>query len=195
LHRLFSLPMSELTDADFEAQAVLGPAIAGLERRLSDCRSFEERVSVANQFLLRRALAMGALDGVAAAANLIIREGGGRIPALADRAGLSLRQFERRFVEQVGMSPKLLSRIARFEATLDLMARSPARTWTDVAHYFGYYDHMHMVHEFAEFTGETPTSTLHNLQSVFPEQIAEMRSTDRSPKKRLDTRSDARLIL
>jgi hypothetical protein len=54
---------------------------------------------------------------------------------------------------------------------------------------------MHMVHEFAEFTGETPTSTLHNLQSVFPEQIAEMRSTDRSPKKRLDTRSDARLIL
>jgi AraC-like DNA-binding protein len=63
---------------------------------------------------------------VAAAANLIIWEGGGRIPALADRAGLSLRQFERRFVEQVGLSPKLLARIARFEATLDLMARSPA---------------------------------------------------------------------
>ncbi len=75
------------------------------------------------------------------------------------------------------------------------MARSPERTWTDVAHRFGYHDHMHMVHEFAEFTGETPTSTLLNLQSVFQEEIAEMRSTGRSAKIRLDTRSDARLIL
>jgi AraC-like DNA-binding protein len=196
LYRLFSLPMSELTDADFEALAVLGPAIAGLEQRLGDYRSFEERASVANQFLLRRALATAAMDGVEVAANQILRgAGGARIPAMADRAGLGLRQFQRRFVERVGMSPKLFARIARFEATLDLMARSPARTWTDVAHRFGYYDHMHMVHEFAEFTGETPTSTLLNLHSVFREEIAEMRSTGRFGETRLDTRPDARLIL
>ncbi len=113
LHRLFSFPMDELTDNDFEARAVLGPAIAWLEQRLADCRSFEERASVANQFLLRRALATGALDGVEVAANHILRGAGAtRIPAMANRAGLGLRQFQRRFVEQVGMSPKLFARIA-----------------------------------------------------------------------------------
>jgi transcriptional regulator GlxA family with amidase domain len=85
---------------------------------------------------------------------------------MADSAGLSLRQFERRFLQQVGMSPKLLARIARFEAALDCMARSQTQTWTEVAHRFGYYDQMHMVHEFAEFTGETPKDTLRNLGSV-----------------------------
>jgi AraC-like DNA-binding protein len=187
LHRLFSLPMPELTDADFEARAVLGPAIAGLEQRLGECRSLEERASVADQFLLRRALATGALDGVAAAANLIIREGGARIPALADRAGLSLRQFERRFLEQVGMGPKLLARIARFEAVMDRMTRSAAASWTDVAHRFGYYDQMHMVHEFAEFTGETPTRTLDVFKSFFPDRLD-------GPQSGRD-RVNARLIL
>src|SRR5580658_8698296 len=54
MHALFSLPMDELTDLDFDARAVLGPAIGGLEPRLADCTSFEERAAVADMFLLRR---------------------------------------------------------------------------------------------------------------------------------------------
>jgi len=102
------------------------------------------------------------------------------ITAVADRAGLSMRQFERRFIERVGLRPKLFARIARFEAALDGKARFAAKSWTDVAHQFGYYDQMHMVHDFAEFTGESPTGTLAHLETVFGERLMKVRSAENS---------------
>jgi AraC-like DNA-binding protein len=142
---LFALPAQEFTDQDFDAKQVLGAIITRLHERLYDCRTFEERISVANQFLLQRVVAPPR-DGISAAATDILRgAGSARIPAMANRADLSLGQFERRFMQQVGVSPKLFARIARFEAALDRMARSPQGSWTEVAHRFGYYDQMHMV--------------------------------------------------
>jgi AraC-like DNA-binding protein len=70
----------------------------------------------------------------------------------------------------------LYSRIARFEAALDRKARSATKSWTDVAHELGYYDQMHMVHDFQGFTGETPGKALHFVESLFPGQIAALRS-------------------
>jgi len=144
LDLLFALPAQEFTDQALDADLVFGPVITRFQERLADCRSFEERIWVANQFLLRCALGAPRRDGIsAAAADILGTAGGARIPAMAGRAGLSLRQFERRFVQQVGVSPMRFARIARFEAALDRMARSPQGSWTEIAHRFGYYYQMH----------------------------------------------------
>jgi AraC-like DNA-binding protein len=188
LNLLLALPAEEFTDRSFDAESVLGPAIAHFHQHLGESSCFEERISIANQFLFRRALAAYARDGVTLAANQILRwPGRARITAMADQAGLSMRQFRRKFVQNVGVGPKLFARIARFEATLDWMARSPGGSWTQVAHRFGYFDQMHMVHEFAEFTGETPTRTLHHFEAAFKEQIAAIRSESalKSDRERL----------
>ena len=188
LYRLFSIPMHEVADLDFEAHAVLGIFITRLGERLGNSRSFPERVRIVEEALLPRALAATALDGVSAAARRIILAGGrASVPTLAAEAGLSLRQFQRKFIRQVGMRPKLFVRIARFEAALENKARFESRSWTDIAHEFEYYDQMHMVHDFAEFTGGTPTETLSQLETVFVEQIKTMRSP--SPEKALDGHS------
>jgi AraC-like DNA-binding protein len=156
---------------------VLGAIIARFHEGLADCRTFEERISVANQFLHQRALAAPPRDGISAVTTDILRgTGRARIPAMAGRAGLGLRQFKRRFMQQVGVSPKLFARLARFEAALDQMARSPQESWTEVAHRFGYYDQMHMVHDFSRFTGETPTRTLQHFETTFEQQIPAIRS-------------------
>ncbi|WP_396272088.1 AraC family transcriptional regulator [Granulicella arctica] len=63
-------------------------------------------------------------------------------------------------MHQLGMRPKLFARIARFEAALEFKAHFDLRLWTSVAHTFGYYDQMHMIRDFAEFTGGTPSETL-----------------------------------
>lgn len=177
LHRLFSIPMHELTDRDYEAHSVLGGFIANVRQRMGNERSFVARVRLVDELLLRQTLRSARFDGISAAAHRIIQAGGrvGLAP-LANSAGLGVRQFERRFVQQVGMRPKLFARIARFEAALESKARFITRSWTDVAHNFGYYDQMHMVHDFAEFTGGTPTETLTQLETVFVEQIRTMRS-------------------
>jgi AraC-like DNA-binding protein len=180
---LFALPAQEFTDQNFDAEQVFGAIIARFHERLADCRTFEERISVANQFLLQHALAPPR-DGISAAATDILRGAGGvRIPAMAGRAGLGLRQFERRFGQQVGVSPKLFARIARFEAALDRMARSPQGSWTEVAHRFGYYDQMHMVHDFSRFTGETPTRTLQHFEATFAQQMTAIRSGHAPPSQ------------
>jgi AraC-like DNA-binding protein len=183
LHRLFSVPMHELTDKDYEGYSVLGAFVSVVQSHLGGCKSLEERARCVDGFLLRRAMDSRGYDGISDAANRLVR-GGGRleIAALADRAGLSMRQFERRFIHQMGMRPKLLARIARFEAALETKARFATKSWTDVAHEFGYYDQMHMVHDFREFTDKTPTETLIQLEAVFVEQIKTMRSGPRSAK-------------
>jgi AraC-like DNA-binding protein len=184
LNRLFGLPPQEFTDKTFDAELVFGLVIARFQERLADCRTFDERISVANQFLLQRALGAAQRDGITAAATDILRKAGGaRIPAMAERAGLGLRQFERRFVQQVGVSPKLFARIARFEAALDRMARSPHGSWTEVAHCFGYYDQMHMVHDFSRFTGEPPTRTLQHFEAAFDRQMTAIRAGHAPPSE------------
>jgi AraC-like DNA-binding protein len=191
LHRLFSIPMHELTNQGYEAHSVLGNFISSLRECLGNTRSFNARVSLINQLFLGQALQSPRFDRISAAAQRILRTGGRvDIPSLADISGLGLRQFERRFVQCVGMRPKLFARIARFEAALETKARFATRSWTVVAHDFGYYDQMHMVHDFHEFTGITPTETLAQLETVFVEQIKTMRSGVRPA-----TAADSRLIL
>lgn len=111
IYRLFSVPTHDLTDHDFDAQAVLGRVIARLGERLGNAVSFSERVQIVDQALLPRALRSTGLDEVSSAAHTILRAGGrARVPELAASARLGVRQFERRFLHQVGMRPKLFAR-------------------------------------------------------------------------------------
>jgi AraC-like DNA-binding protein len=175
--------LNELIDCSYDAHSVLGKTIAELEERLGACESFQARVQAADEFLARRIPAMSGWDGMALAARFINgNEGRVRIPDLASRLGISSRQLERDFGATFGMRPKLYARIVRFQAALDCKARSAAKTWTDVAHEFGYHDQMHLIHDFSEFTIGTPTQTLRVLEAIFREQIAliqdRMRATD-----------------
>jgi AraC-like DNA-binding protein len=165
LFQLFGLPTQELTNHDFEASAVLGASVSHLQERLGACKSLQERVQIADHFLSRLCFARPYSDGVSAAANqILLLKGQTQIGGLAAQAGLSLRQFERRFAQQVGVQPKLYARIARFEAALDSKARSRTKSWTEVAQDFGYYDQMHLIHDFERFSGETPTNLLTEVE-------------------------------
>jgi AraC-like DNA-binding protein len=69
----------------------------------------------------------------------------------------------------------LHARILRFEAALDSKARFPDKSWADVAQEFGYYDQMHMIHDFRRFTGDTPSNILRQLEEVFRGEMEAVR--------------------
>jgi len=166
-HQLFGTPMGAFADAEHDARSVLGRSIPALEEQLAVAPSFEARCRVADAFLMARVAAARAPDPVAAAANHMFAANGAlRVAALAAWCGLSARQFERRFFEQIGVTPKLYARITRFNAALDKGLGTPAATLTDLAHDLGFYDHMHMVHDFRTFAGDTPARFLARLHSV-----------------------------
>jgi AraC-like DNA-binding protein len=78
------------------------------------------------------------------------------ISVLTRDLGLSERAFERRFVAQVGLTPVRYRRLARFRSVLRLHARG-LRDWAALAAVTGFSDQSHLVRDYREFAGLTPT--------------------------------------
>lgn len=80
---------------------------------------------------------------------------------LADELGWSRRHLVARFREQVGLPPKVLARVLRFQRSLRLRgADGRPRPWAEVALACGYYDQAHLNRDFRQFAGCTPTELL-----------------------------------
>lgn len=171
---VFGIPLEELTNRDFSAETVLGPSIGELHDHLSQAGSFQQRVHIADAFLSAKYRMANPDEGMRKFATSILAvRGSTRVCDLAEKAGLSIRQFERRFRYEIGITPKLYARIARFEGALALKAMAPEMPWTGIAHTLGYHDQMHMVHDFKQLSGDNPT-TIYRLLDMFvqPEVIS-----------------------
>jgi AraC-like DNA-binding protein len=157
LFRLFSIPANLLTDAHFEGRSVLGRSVDDLRSRLGESPSFSERIRIVESCLTRRLTVESTEQSVIDVAKAVLGSRGAlRIGAMAESAGLSVRQFERRFASQIGMSPKLFACVARFEAALEYKRCSAGLRWIDIAHELGYHDQAHMVHDFQRLGGSNP---------------------------------------
>jgi AraC-like DNA-binding protein len=77
------------------------------------------------------------------------------VEQLSAQFNLSQRQFERKFTEYAGFTPKVYSRIIRFQSALSHYG-SDYKSLTDIAYECGYYDQSHFIHEFKEFSGYHP---------------------------------------
>jgi AraC-like DNA-binding protein len=75
---------------------------------------------------------------------------------LAAELGLSPRHLHRRFLDEVGVSPKRLERLARFARAWRQAVMGPPVTWADLALANGYADQSHLVREFRTFGARPP---------------------------------------
>ena len=83
------------------------------------------------------------------------------IDRLAQTAGLTRRHLERQFLRQVGVPPKRLARIARFQRALRLLEDTPApRPGAMTAADCGYADQAHFVRDFRDLAGCAPGAHL-----------------------------------
>src|SRR5215510_6018027 len=78
------------------------------------------------------------------------------------------RRFIQVFKAEVGITPKLFSRIQRFQQTRTFIQHNPSINWADLAVDFGYFDQSHFIREFLEFSGLSPTDYI-NRQKRFIE--------------------------
>ncbi len=82
------------------------------------------------------------------------------VASLAQAADLSRKRFIDLFTREVGMTPKLYLRMARFERLLrDIFPRLSV-DWAETAAGFGYFDQSHLIRDFHDFAGMTPTEYL-----------------------------------
>jgi AraC-like DNA-binding protein len=78
------------------------------------------------------------------------------IATLSEHVGLSARRFTRLFTLEVGLTPKLYSRVQRFQRVLQAMD-ARVGDWAELAQSCGYFDQSHLIRECRALSGFTPT--------------------------------------
>lgn len=135
------------------------PAVVPLLVTAIAGRDAADRLAAIASALAARVAVAPPIDAAVAAAvrTIVARRGRVRVGALAREAGLSARQFERRFTVAVGMAPKRWARVARFTAAARSLARSDRRPLADLARDHGYADQAHFTREFGALAGVPPS--------------------------------------
>lgn len=82
---------------------------------------------------------------------------GASVGQVTSRLGMTPRGFIRRFQQVVGLTPKRFARVRRFGRVLESIENGRAVDWSGVAVSCGYFDQAHLIHEFREFSGMSPT--------------------------------------
>ena len=77
---------------------------------------------------------------------------------LAAGEGLLPSAFTRRFEEGTGLTPKLYSRVRRLQRVLGSAAAVAPADWAGLAAESGFVDQSHLIHDFRDLTGLTPTA-------------------------------------
>ncbi len=155
--RLLGLPMRELARRVVAIEDLLGSE--RLVERLQDATDWEARFALLDAFMLRR---LNQAPPVAAQvehawARLHASAGAVEIGALADEVGWSRRHLTARFQADVGLPPKAVGRILRFQRVTRALYANAGGGLADVAYACGYADQAHLNRDFREFAGTTPT--------------------------------------
>ncbi len=167
---IFGTLPKEVVDRQWSAIDVAGPALRNLIVSIESAAP-PDRVPLLERGLFELVCRTRHLDPLAqrAVRSMETVFGVFDVAKFANEAGLSARQFERRFDESVGISPKSLATVLRFRNVLRaLELRSP--NWTHVAASHGYFDQSHLIRDFRRYTGTTPQKFLgagHPMSDLF----------------------------
>lgn len=145
---------SELTNAVYSAGDVFLPRLPELAGLIYHKALFTHLDSALLQHLQQRPARHCRIDDVLRYIETI--PGSLRVAELTGIFCKSRRQFERTFLDTVGLPPKLFSEIIRFRRAAALMANS-ALSLADIAAVIGYSDQSHFTHEFVRFHGQAPS--------------------------------------
>jgi AraC-like DNA-binding protein len=160
-HRLIGMPMHELANRTLALEELL-PGTETLTERLRETDSWAERFDLVETFLVRRFA--DAADPSAAIewswAQLHQSHGRISIAAIAEELGWSHRRLISRFREQLGLTPKAVARVIRFDRAFRLLTGSTPSTLAAVAYDCGYFDQAHMNRDFRELAGTSPAALL-----------------------------------
>ncbi len=85
------------------------------------------------------------------------------ISELASQVGLGNSQLRKRFLVEVGMSPKAYCRIIRVNAIQQVIRLNQAPKLTELAYQFDYFDQSHFIKDFKTVVGISPKKYLQQI--------------------------------
>jgi AraC-like DNA-binding protein len=149
-------PADALSEDHVEIDALWGRDGAVLRERILEAPTPAAKLRTLEAALLERAVRPFEVDECVEFAVAACNRG---VPIrdLTARLGMTPRRFTRRFRESVGLSPKRFARVRRFAQVLRAIQVGGPVDWSRVAADCGYYDQAHLIRDFREFSGVSPT--------------------------------------
>ena len=159
LYRITGISLNELANTYLDAEDIFGTSIRFVNEQLYRAKSYIEAIPIVETFLKRLIKnSKKTKDNIDAIGNLmLLADEQYNVDKFIKEACLCHRQFDRKFKERVGISPKLFLQIIRFDKAFRMKNRHSQKDWLSIALHCGYYDYQHLVKDYKEFTGHTPT--------------------------------------
>jgi AraC-like DNA-binding protein len=167
--RLLGVPMHELADRTVALDDVLGAGARELVERIAGAEGWPARFALVQEALAARLADAPPLRSEVgwALGRIAAAPRPARVGDVARELGWSHRRLIARFRDEVGLPPKLVARIARFERVREALASHPDAGLAGIAARCGYADQAHLTREVGELAGTTPT----RLRAMAPADV------------------------
>lgn len=152
----FGVPMSEAVDQLVPLDAVWGLGASALRERVQEAETPCDKLRAVEEVLVARLDDRPPEWSISCAASALAE--GASVAMVTDHVGMSSKRFVRAFREHVGLTPKRYGRIQRLQRLLRSIASQTEIDWARAAVEHGYYDQSHLVNDFRELTGITPSA-------------------------------------
>ncbi len=136
---------------------VFGPSAVTCERELAATHDFDEQTAALDRFLIAQLVSDPGYETFARALERLEgSDGNSSVESVAREVGISTRRIDRLFARYLGIGPKTIARVLRFQRTLRALMRDPGHALADIALDAGYFDQAHFVKDFKRMTGGVP---------------------------------------
>ena len=161
INKIFGLPMFQFVDKVYPAEDVFGKKMSALHDQLLNAASIQQMTLYADVFLLsflnqntKKFISQDCIKFISEAfyntTSLL------SVAEYANMVNMSVKNFERKFLEQTGILPKLHMKLLRFNKAIKIKIIHPCKSFTSIAYECGYFDQTHFIKDFKTFTGLSP---------------------------------------
>lgn len=151
-------PLAEINNTTLEMDTFWGNSIHDIREAILEEKDIEKRFAIVENFLL--------LKGRNKMENHeLVHYSVGQLTAspqmwtirnLSHKTGVTQKHLITLFRKYVGLSPKMFSRINKFQKVVGMIERQEKIDWASLAYECGYFDQAHFIKEFREFSGVNP---------------------------------------
>ena len=170
-YRFFHFRQSEIKNQIHPLTDILGNIAKQLEAEITNTESINGKVLLLQQFLHKLFLRHEA-DNIFdyCVQKIKLTKGKINVSDLEKETGYGSRWLHMKFIDKVGISPKNLSSIMRFQQYYQTLATNQEMVFMKKDFYNYYYDQSHFIKEFKRFTGLSPVrfqNTNNDFRKIF----------------------------
>lgn len=156
-YRFFHIRLKDIAEQSFHLSDILGKAAREIEDRMEACICIHRKVGLLQDYLLSMFTASKE-DTLFdfCSKQVLASKGGLQIKDLEKQTGYSSRWLHMKFEERLGMSPKNLLSVIRFQQYYQALLVTGDAVFRQKKFYDHYHDESHFIREFKRFTGMSP---------------------------------------